>query len=79
VLGLFLMIATAVAGRVLWALCFATAAALFVDTLTLQTGSGANTLLSPLVTIVMLWLMLRAACASGRLAMLGGAACLVSV
>jgi hypothetical protein len=59
---------------VLWALCFATAAALFVDTLTFQTGSVANTLLSPLVTIVMLWLMLRLPVHLGRLAMLGGAA-----
>ena len=62
---------------VLWALCFAAAAALTADTLTLNQLTGSangvlNTLLSPLVAIVLLYVMVRLPVHLSRMAMLGG-------
>ena len=64
---------------VLWALCFAAAAALTADTLTLNQLTGSangvlNTLLSPLVAIVLLYMMVRLPLHLSRIAMLGGMA-----
>jgi hypothetical protein len=64
---------------VLWALCFAAAAALTVDTVTLNqltfSANGVlNTLLSPLVAIVLLYVMVRLPLHLSRVAMLGGMA-----
>ena len=64
---------------VLWALCFAAAAALTVDTVTLNqltfSANGVlNTLLSPLVAIVLLYVMVRLPLHLSRVAMLGGVA-----
>jgi hypothetical protein len=64
---------------VLWALCFAAAAALTVDTVTLNqltfSANGVlNALLSPLVAIVLLYVMVRLPLHLSRVAMLGGIA-----
>ena len=64
---------------VLWALCFAATAALTVDTVTLNqltfSANGVlNTLLSPLVAIVLLYVMVRLPLHLSRIAMLGGMA-----
>jgi len=64
---------------VLWALCFAAAGALTVDTLTFKELTGGangvlNTLLSPLVAIVLLYMMVRLPLHLSRVAMLGGMA-----
>jgi hypothetical protein len=64
---------------VLWALCFAAAAALTADTVTLNqltfSANGVlNTLLSPLVAIVLLYVMVRLPLHLSRIAMLGGMA-----
>jgi hypothetical protein len=64
---------------VLWALCFAAAAALTADTVTLNqltfSANGVlNTLLSPLVAIVLLYVMVRLPLHLSRVAMLGGMA-----
>ena len=69
--------AVCLAVPVLWALCFAAAAALSVDTLTLNQLTGSangvlNTLLSPLVAIVLLYVMVRLPLHLSRMAMLGG-------
>ena len=71
--------AVCLAVPVLWALSFATAGALMVDTLTLNqltfSANGVlNTLLSPLVAIVLLYVMLKLPIHLSRVAMLGGAA-----
>ncbi len=69
--------AVCLAVPVLWALCFAAAAALTADTLTLNQLTGSangvlNTLLSPLVAIVLLYVMVRLPIHLSRMAMLGG-------
>jgi hypothetical protein len=69
--------AVCLAVPVLWALCFAAAAALSADTLTLNQLTGSangvlNTLLSPLVAIVLLYVMVRLPLHLSRMAMLGG-------
>ena len=71
--------AVCLAVPVLWALCFAAAAALTVDTVTLNqltfSANGVlNTLLSPLVAIVLLYVMVRLPLHLSRIAMLGGMA-----
>ena len=71
--------AVCLAVPVLWALSFAAAGALMVDTLTLNqltfSANGVlNTLLSPLVAIVLLYVMLKLPIHLSRVAMLGGAA-----
>ena len=71
--------AVCLAVPVLWALSFAAAAALTVDTLTLNqltfSANGVlNTLLSPLVAIVLLYMMLKLPIHLSRVAMLGGVA-----
>lgn len=68
-----------IAVPVLWALCFAAAAALTADTVTLNqltfSANGVlNTLLSPLVAIVLLYVMVRLPLHLSRVAMLGGMA-----
>jgi len=69
--------AVCLAVPVLWALCFAAAAALTLDTLTFNqltfSANGVlNALLSPLVAIVLLYVMLRLPVHMSRIAMLGG-------
>jgi hypothetical protein len=69
--------AVCLAVPVLWALCFAAAAALTLDTLTFNqltfSANGVlNALLSPLVAIVLLYVMLRLPLHLSRIAMLGG-------
>ena len=58
---------------VLWALCFAAAAAVSLNAITFNAGSVMNTLLQPLVAIVLLWVMLRLPIHLAQVAMLGAA------
>ena len=58
---------------VVWALCFATAAAVGANTITQGAGSALNTLLQPLVAIALLWITVRLPVHLARVAMLGAA------
>jgi hypothetical protein len=66
--------ATCIAVPVLWALCFAASAAVSLNALSFNSRGFMNTLLAPLVAIVLLWVMLRLPITLARIAMLGGAA-----
>lgn len=66
--------ATCLAVPVLWALCFAASAAVSLNALSFNSRGFMNTLLAPLVAIVLLWVMLKLPIALARIAMLGGAA-----
>jgi len=58
---------------VLWALCFAGAAAVSLNALSFNGGTVLNTLLQPLVAIVLLWVTLKLPVHLARVAMLGAA------
>ena len=58
---------------VLWALCFAGSAAVSLNAISFNAGTVMNTLLQPLVAIVLLWVMLRLPMHLARVAMLGAA------
>jgi len=58
---------------VLWALCFATASAVGLKAATFNASGLADTLLQPLVAIVLLYVMLRVPTHLARVAMLGAA------
>ena len=58
---------------VLWALCFAASAAVSLNAITFNAGTVMNTLLQPLVAIVLLWVMLRLPIHLAKVAMLGAA------
>jgi hypothetical protein len=58
---------------VMWALCFAASAAVSLDAITFNAGTVMNTLLEPLVAIVLLWVMLRLPVHLAKVAMLGAA------
>ena len=58
---------------VLWALCFATASAVGLNAATFNASGLADTLLQPLVAIVLLYVMLRLPTHLARVAMLGAA------
>jgi hypothetical protein len=59
---------------VLWALCFAAAAAVGVDALTASAPGALNKVLEPLVAIALLYMMVRLPMHLSRIAMLGGMA-----
>jgi hypothetical protein len=54
-----------------WALCFAACAAVSLNALSFNASTVMNTLLQPLVAIVLLWVMLRLPIHLARVAMLG--------
>ena len=58
---------------VLWALCFAACAAVSLNAISFNGATVLNTLLQPLVAIVLLWVMLRLPTHLARVAMLGAA------
>jgi hypothetical protein len=58
---------------VMWALCFAASAAVTLNAISFNAGTVMNTLLEPLVAIVLLWVMLRLPVHLARVAMLGAA------
>ena len=58
---------------VMWALCFAGCAAVSLNAISFNASSVMNTLLQPLVAIVLLWVMLRLPIHLARVAMLGAA------
>jgi hypothetical protein len=66
--------ATCLAVPVLWALCFAGSAAVSLNALSFNSRGFMNTLLQPLVAIVLLWVMLKLPITLARVAMLGGTA-----
>ena len=60
---------------VLWALCFASAAAVTLDSVTLSGGGAAvNKVIQPLVAIVLLYLMVKLPITLARIAMIGSQA-----
>ena len=58
---------------VVWALCFAGAAAVSLNAISFNAGAVMNTLLQPLVAIVLLWVTLKLPVHLARVAMLGAA------
>jgi hypothetical protein len=66
--------ATCLAVPVLWALCFAASAAVSLNALSFNSRGFMNTLVQPLVAIVLLWVMLKLPITLARVAMLGGTA-----
>jgi hypothetical protein len=58
---------------VMWALCFAGAAAVSLNAISFNAGTVMNTLLQPLVAIVLLWVTLKLPVHLARVAMLGAA------
>ena len=58
---------------VLWALCFAACAAVSLNAISFNAGGVMNTLLQPLVAIVLLWVTLRLPIHLAKVAMLGAA------
>ena len=58
---------------VMWALCFAGCAAVSLNAISFNASSVMNTLLQPLVAIVLLWVMLRLPIHLAKVAMLGAA------
>ena len=58
---------------VMWALCFAASAAVSLNAISFNAGTVINTLLQPLVAIVLLWVTLRLPIHLARVAMLGAA------
>jgi hypothetical protein len=67
--------AACLAVSVLWALCFASAAAVSLDAVTLSGGGSAvNKVIQPLVAIVLLYLMIKLPIALARIAMIGSQA-----
>ncbi|HYB22449.1 MAG TPA: hypothetical protein VED41_01540, partial [Solirubrobacteraceae bacterium] len=58
---------------VMWSLCFAASAAVSLNAITFNASSVMNTLLEPLVAIVLLWVMLKLPVHLARVAMLGAA------
>ncbi len=58
---------------VMWSLCFAASAAVSLNAISFNADTFMNTLLQPLVAIVLLWLTIRLATHLARVAMLGAA------